>query len=133
MTVRGSFTIKGLDGYLEDLAQAGKDVDQIVSELLTEAAPIAEELMHENLRRTSETWTGATEETLFSSNVQKDGNYSFIEIGADSTRDFASWAKEYGTVRQVAEPFLRPAFTKLRHHELRMMLKAILERFGLPT
>lgn len=131
MTTRGSFTIKGLDSYLEDLAAAGRDVDEVVTDLLTEAAPIAEAELQANLRKTSETWTGATSETIFTTEVQQDGNYIFIEIGADTSQDPAGFFKEYGTARQAAEPFLRPAFTKLRRSELKRMLKATLERFGL--
>lgn len=131
MTTRGSFEIKGLDAYLEDLAAAGRDVDDVVTDLLTEAAPVAEAELHANLRRTSETWTGATSETIFTTEVQQDGNYIFIEIGADTTKDLAGFFKEYGTARQAAEPFIRPAFTKLRRSELKAMLKATLERFGL--
>lgn len=133
MSVRGSFTLKGLDSYLEDLVSAGKDVDEVVAGLLTEAAPIAEAELQNNLRKTSELWTGATAQTIFTSSVQKDGNYIFIEIGADTTRDPAGFYKEFGTARQKAEPFIRPAFTKLRRSELKKMLKATLQRLGVPV
>lgn len=131
MTTRGEFTVKGLDGYMEDLVNAGKDVDAVVMELLTAAAPVAQAELEANLRKTSETWTGATAETIFTTTVQQEGNFSYIEIGADTSKDPAGFFKEYGTTRQAAEPFIRPAFTKLRRSELKKMLKTILERFGL--
>lgn len=125
------FQVKGLDAYLEAFVQAGQDVDAVVEDLLTEAAPIAEREMHDNLRRTSEQWTGATAETIFATAPQRDGNYLFIEIGADTSKDPAGFYKEYGTARQAAEPFIRPAFTKLRRSALKQMLKRAAEAFGL--
>ncbi len=131
MVVRGSFTVKGLDGYLEDLASAGRDVDETVTELLTQAAPVADAELQTNLRKSSETWTGAAANTIFTTDVMRDGNFIYIEIGADTSKDPAGFFKEYGTTRQAAEPFIRPAFTKLRRSELKKMLKSILERYGL--
>ena len=133
MPTRGVFEIKGLDKYLEDLVAAGVDVDEVVGEVLTEAAPIAEETMHRELRKTSETWTGAAAETLFASEVKKDGNYIFIELGADTSQDPAAFYKEFGTARQAAEPFLRLAFKWLRKSKLKNMMKQVMERFGLST
>jgi phage protein, HK97 gp10 family len=133
MPVRGVFEIKGLDKYLEDLAAAEKDVDQVVSDVLTEAAPIAEKTMRDELHKTSETWTGAAAATLFSSSVQRDGNYIFIELGANTGKDPAALYKEYGTARQAAEPFLRISFRWLRKNKLKAMMKEVMERFGLPT
>lgn len=128
---KGSFQIKGLDAYLEAFVQAGQDVNAVVEDLLTEAAPIAERELHDNLRRTSEQWTGAAAETIFATAPQRDGNYLFIEIGADTSKDPAGFYKEYGTARQAAEPFIRPAFTKLRRSALKQMLKRAAEAFGL--
>lgn len=133
MPVRGVFEIKGLDKYLETLVNAQKDVDQVVVDVLTEAAPIAEKKMHNQLRKTSETWTGAAAATLFTSSVQKEGNYIFIELGAHTGKDPAAFYKEYGTARQAAEPFLRPAFTELRRTGLKRLLKQVMEKYGLPT
>jgi HK97 gp10 family phage protein len=104
-----------------------------VTDLLAEAAPIAEKELHDNLRRTSETWTGAAAETIFATPPQREGNYIFIEIGADASRDPAGFYKEFGTARQKAEPFIRPAFTKLRRTQLKQMLKRTAEAFGLKT
>jgi HK97 gp10 family phage protein len=130
---KGSWEVKGLDDWLEDLAKAEVDVDEVASELLTQAAPIAEAELHKNLRQSSETWTGAAAETIFTEGPKREGNYTFIEIGANTGRDPAGFYKEFGTARQAAEPFIRPAFTKLRRTELKKMLKAIVARFGLQT
>ena len=124
MATRGSFTVKGLDDYLEQLVNAGKDVDQVVTDVLTEAALMAEAVLEENLKRVSETWTGGTAETIATSSVQSDGNYHFIElsVGGANTSGAGARAMEYGNTRQAAKPFLRPAFTKLRHSKLKAMI-----------
>ncbi len=131
--MRGSFELKGLDAYLKSLVNAEQDVDQVVADILTKAKLVIEEKMHAELRRTSEQWTGATAETLFVNDVQRDGNYIFLEAGADTQKDPAGFYKEFGTTSQAAEPFLRPTFTELRRTGLKRMMKQALERFGLKT
>jgi len=131
--MKGSFELKGLDAYLEEIARAGEDVDQVVTDVLNEAAPVAKDRMEEILRRTSEEWTGATADSLFAGPVQRDGNYIFFELGANVKNDEAGLYKEYGNSRQVAEPFLRPALTELRRSGIKKMLKAVFERMGLQT
>ena len=118
---------------LEDFARAGEDVDQVVRDVLSEAAPIARDRMEENLRRTSEEWTGATAATLFATEPQQDGNYIFFELGVDVQKDEAGLHKEFGTARQAAEPFLRPSLTELRRTGIKRMLKAVFERMGIKT
>lgn len=129
--VRSSFEIKGLADYLETLQQGGQSVDQAVADVLATAGPIAEQRLEENLRRTSETWTGSAAETIFSTPVQKDGNFFFVEVGVDASKDPAGVYKELGTARQAAEPFIRPAFRRLRQNEIKTMMKAVLQRLGL--
>jgi len=119
-----------LDDYLEQLAQAGEDVDDVVTDLLDENSNEIGGLLFHNLRRTSETWTGATAKTLFVDPVKRDGNYIFVELGAKTGIDPAAWYKEYGTPRQAAEPFLRPTLVFLRRKHLRAMMERVLERYG---
>jgi hypothetical protein len=136
VATRGSFEIKGLDGYLEDLANAGKDIDQVVTDVLTEARPVAEAELRTSLLRTKqegEIWTGELESTLDASDVQRDGNYVFIELSAGGPGVPQAFHKEYGTARAPAEPYIRPAFRKLRQSKLKMMMKAVMQKFGLPT
>lgn len=125
--------MKGLDGYLEAFVKAGLDVDQVVADVLTEAAPIAEAELVTQLRKTSEIWTGETAASIASSSVKKEGNFSFIEITAGGPEAPGAFPKEFGNTRQAAEPFLRPAFRKLRQSKLKAMLKQVSESFGLKT
>jgi HK97 gp10 family phage protein len=127
--MRSTSSFKGLDDYLAKIEAAGRNVDDAVAEAISDAAPVIEEHMHKLLRASSEAWTGATEATLFKTPVKRDGNYTFIEIGADVSRDPAGLYKEFGTARQGAEPFMRPAFTQMRH-QWRNKLKAALKRLG---
>lgn len=131
--MKSSFALKGLDQYLEDLAQAGADIDSVVTGVLNEAAPIARDRMETILRNTSEEWTGATAATLFSGPVEQDGNYIFFELGAHVDIDEAGFYKEYGRGGQAAEPFLRPALTELRRTGIKRMLKAVFDRMGIKT
>ncbi|MEP7137852.1 MAG: hypothetical protein ABI904_23235 [Chloroflexota bacterium] len=122
-----------LDDYLEQFVKAEEDVDQVVTDLLKENRPYVGGLLYNYLRKTSESWTGATAKTIFVSPVQKEGNYIFIEAGADTTKDPAGWYKEFGRPKQAAEPFLRPTFIFLRTKELRRLMKKVMENMGLPT
>ncbi len=132
MPTRGRLTF-GLDGYLETLAQAGQNVDDAVTEVLTDSRFPAGGVMYQHLRSTSETWTGKTAHTLFIDPVKQDGNYIFFELGARLTDSQGAFFKEYGSSRQAAEPFLRPTMIHYRTKELKRIMKLVLERYGLPT
>jgi HK97 gp10 family phage protein len=131
--MKGSFQLKGLDVYLEEIARAGEDVDKVATEVLSEAAPVARDRMEAILRNTSEQWTGETAASLFAGPVQQDGNYIFFELGADTREELAGLYKEFGNTRQAAEPFLRPALTELRRTGIKKMLKQLMERMGIAT
>lgn len=131
--MKGSFQLKGLDAFLEDIANAGEDVDQVVRDVLTDAAPIARDRMEAILRGTSEEWTGATAQTLFAGPVEQDGNYIYFELGAHVAEDEAGIHKEYGNSRQAAEPFLRPALTELRRAGIKKMLQDVFARMSIKT
>jgi hypothetical protein len=121
----------GIGEYLEILANAEKDIDQVVQDVLEQNKYNAVMLLYKNLRATSETWTNATARTLFVEGPQRDGNYTFIEIGAHTDVDPSAWYKEFGRPNQAAEPFLRPTLLYYRRGGLRQAMKAVLEKFGL--
>lgn len=130
MPVRGRLTWN-IDDYLEQLVQAEKDIDQVVFALLDENTGYFGGLMYHYLRSTSEQWTGATAKTLFVSPVQQDGNFIFVEMGADTTKDPAGWYKEFGRPNQAAEPFLRTTLADLRRKQMRVLMGQVMERMGL--
>jgi hypothetical protein len=117
--------------YLEALANAEKDIDQVVEEVLDKNKYNVVMLMYQNLRKTSETWTEATAKTLFVEGPQRDGNYIYIELGAHTDSDPSALYKEFGKPRQAAEPFLRPTLLYYRRGGLKQAMQAVLERFGL--
>jgi hypothetical protein len=129
MPVKGIFSLNGLDDYLEKIAAAGIEVDEAVAQAMNESAPIVGDEMHRLLRASSETWTGATERTLFKTAAKREGNYTFVELGADTSRDPAGIYKEFGVPRQAAEPFIRPAFANMRTR-WRNAMKKILTELG---
>ena len=116
--------------YLEDLEKAGADIDLVAQEVLSDLQEPIKEHMDTLLKRSSESWTGATEKTLFADPVVQEGNFSFIKFGAHTEQDPAGIYKEYGTARQAAEPFLRPTKTWVRA-KVRKALKDVMIRMGL--
>ncbi len=132
MPITGRLTF-GLDAYLETLTNAGESVDDAVTEIMNEASPSAGGMLFHYLRMSSERWTGAAAKTIFAKLAQREGNFIFIEIGADTSSDPAAWYKEYGRPNQMAEPFLRPTLIFYRRKELKRLMGKVLERYGLPT
>jgi hypothetical protein len=131
--MKARWNVKGLDEYLEQLVAAEKDVDKVVSDVLNETSQYALGTLLHFLYASSETWTGSTAKTLFATPVQIDGNYIYIEIGADVKQDPAGWYKEFGRPSQAAEPFLRPTLQLYRNKELKRLMGKVLEQMGLPT
>jgi len=77
MPVRGELEFKALSLFMEDLAKAGQDIDSAVETLLRDEEPYVENELRDNLKRTSEQWTGETANSIQISGVQRDGNYIF--------------------------------------------------------
>ncbi|MBI5933258.1 MAG: hypothetical protein HY867_06085 [Chloroflexi bacterium] len=115
---------------LDALAAAGEDVDAAVVETLTWYQPNILSLLYRNLRSTSETWTGASGRTLFCNGPLRDGNFIYLELGADTSEDPAPFYKEYGRPKQKAEAFLRPTMQYYRTGGLKEAMARILERLG---
>lgn len=130
--MRGELTFKGLEEWMEQLAEAEQDIDDAVTELLGETQPFIGEELVAQLKKTSEQYTGETASTIQVSGVQQEGNYLFVEVTVGGANAPQAFYKEYGTTRQAAEPFVRPTF---RGHRLKNKLKegmrAILLRKGL--
>lgn len=123
---------KGLTEWIEQLADAGENVDNAVETLLLEEEPYVENELRDQLQKTSETWTGETAASIAVSGVQKDGNFIFIEATAGGSDAPGAIYKEYGNTRQAAEPFFRPTFRGHRmKNRLKAGMKSIMQRMGL--
>lgn len=130
--MKASLSFKGLEAWMEDLAAAGEDIDDAVTELLIETQPFIGEELERNLKKTSETWTGETSASIDVSGVQKEGNYIFVEATAGGSDAPGAEYKEFGNTRQAAEPFFRPTFRgHLLKNKLKAGMKAIMEKAGL--
>jgi hypothetical protein len=134
MPTKFEFELKGVDRYLEALNTVfGTEyVVSVFTDAMNDARVEIEAHMEDELRKTSETWTGETAKTLFVSEVQQEGNFVYIELGADTSKDLAAILKEFGSARQAAEPFLRPT---MRSHWLKNVLRntmrAIFEKMAI--
>lgn len=125
--MKGALEFKGLTEWLEDLAAAGRDVDEAVADSLNEISPFLKEQIHTNLlatKQSDEVWTGETESSLQISDVKREGNYIYIEASIGGGAVF----KEYGTTRQAAEPFFRAK--TFRSHRIRNRLKENMKRIN---
>lgn len=130
--MKGTLTFKGLEEWMDQLTEAGENVDDAVSELLVETQPFVASELEAQLKKTSETWTGETAASIETSGVQQAGNYIFLEATAGGSVAPGANYKEWGTTRQAAEPFFRPTFRGHRlKNALKQGMKAILQRMGL--
>lgn len=132
--MKGSLSFKGLGAWMEQLAEAGQNVDEAVTELLETAQPIIEEELVSNLKRTSESYTGETASTIDVSGVQREGNFIFVEANVGGSDASQATYKEYGNTRQAAEPFVRPTFRGHRlKNKLKEGMKSIMQKFGVQS
>lgn len=130
--MRGRWDLN-LGPMLDALAAENESVDDAVVETLTWYQPNILSLLYRNLRSTSETWTGASGRTLFCEGPHRDGNFIYLELGANTSEDPAPFYKEYGKPRQKAEPFLRPTMHYYQTGGLKDAMARILERLGAPA
>jgi HK97 gp10 family phage protein len=127
------FDLKGVDEMLKKIEQAGRNIEKVVMEALEESAkPIYQDL---------DTWTaeheltGATRKGMNLSNVIKEGNKYYVEIGIDTSNSLLAWHAvfvEYGTPTQRADPGIRRAFEENKAR-VRTIQKRILVKGGIPT
>jgi HK97 gp10 family phage protein len=111
MATKGKFDLKGLNEYLERIAEAGLNVDAAVKKALEAGGRAALEGM---LMRVPID-THNLQEHLTVDPVKREGNYSFIRVGIPhniqqtdaETARYAN-AQEYGTSSMAATPYIRP-------------------------
>lgn len=129
---RVSFRVTGLDEYLEKIQKIGANLDEIVSDALTESAkPIYNDI---------KTWLEKHNKTntalggLDQSKVKRDGFQYYVEVGVNGEKSPGAWHiafVEYGTPRANADPGIRPAFKKNQAKVKRIQVD-ILQKAGVP-
>jgi HK97 gp10 family phage protein len=110
MAVRGNLSLKGLEKYLETLAEAGKDVDAAADRANVAGGDVA---LAGTERRVPKD-THNLEQHLSRSAPQADGNFHYVTVGLDpdTDADTARYgnAQEFGTSEMAAQPYIRPTF-----------------------
>lgn len=106
-------TVSGLDEYATKIAKAGRSIDDAAAEAVNE---IKEGVYYDILPWAEKHYfTGATFKSLNASDIKRNGNYIYAEVGIDSDIEYLSWHAvfaEYGTPNQAADPGIRMAFAK---------------------
>lgn len=125
--------LKGLSEYLEDLASAEADVDAASRDALFEGA----QDIQDEMRSLVPILTGRLFQHIEVKGPITEGNYHYCEVGvihdiAFTPKDVAIQANviEYGSTRQAAQPFVRPAIARSKKVIVEKM-KQILTRYGL--
>jgi HK97 gp10 family phage protein len=120
----------GLFDLMDDLAQAGEDVDVVAEEALQAAAETALDFMRPKIH--------VDEGDLLASftigNIERDGNVAFILIGQGndkrtSKRDaIKANVFEYGSSNMAADPIVRPVMEGKKSNILKAMRDVIEDR-----
>lgn len=108
MASRTKLTTKGFEQYLERLAQAGRDIDQVSDEALIQGGEI---LLNGMKTRVPKGETHNLEKSLKVDGPHQDGNFHFVEVGViDASADVSRYgnAQEFGTANMAAQPYIRP-------------------------
>lgn len=109
MPVKAKITTKGFEEWLERVAQAGKDVDQVTDQALLAGGEVLLEGMLKRVPRL----TGNLAANLSIDGPQLDGNYHFIQVGlnhgVDSDTARYGAVQEYGASDTPAQPYIRPS------------------------
>lgn len=126
---KGQLSLKGLEAYLEDLAQAGKDVDAAAQKALLAGGEVLAAEMRVLVRKD----THHLEQTIGVSDPQQDGNFSYVNVGVitdDAETAIYGNVNEYGSSSVEAQPYVRPPFRSKKAAAMKAM-KASLESDGM--
>lgn len=105
--MKAKLTTKGLEEYLERLAQKAVDIDAAAAAALTAGGDV----LVQGERGRVPVDTGNLKEHIAATEPKQDGNFVYIEVGlvaADAETAIYGAAQEYGTARMEANPYHRP-------------------------
>ena len=119
MPVRSQFNVKGMAEYLEDIAQAGKDVDKAAAKAVKAGGEIVLHSMQELVpvgEAPEDPHPGNLKSHIGMTDPVQDGNYVSVTVGVSKEADANTIAygtvQEYGSSSNQAQPYVRPAFDK---------------------
>jgi HK97 gp10 family phage protein len=112
MTARYKFQLKGLEEYLEKIADSGSNVDKAADNALIAGGDVIVNEMQDLVPVLS----GNLKRHLARQEPKQEGNYHSLEVGMPANAD-AETARygnvmEYGSTSVQAQPYIRPAFDK---------------------
>lgn len=133
MTTQVSFTLKGLEAWFEELAHAERDVDQAAQEVLEDGATEVQAKMQKLVPID----TRNLHDHIQLDGPHQEGNFSYVDVGVIHDIDFTNKDTaiygnviEYGGVRRVAQPYIRPAIRSSKYI-MKKAMKQLLARYGL--
>lgn len=138
MPTSGKMDLKGLDEYIENLAQAGKDIDQSAAKALTAGGNVVRDGMLEEIDRQDIYETGELRDHIQVTEPVLDGNTTYIEIGVfdgehlpDADLARKANAQEYGYTRggksYPPRSYIRAGADKRRKKALDTMKESLIE------
>ncbi|MDD5367461.1 MAG: HK97 gp10 family phage protein [Anaerolineaceae bacterium] len=108
MPIKTRLTTKGFEDYLERIAQAGQDIDQVADEALQAGGAVLVDGMQARVAVD----THNLQSKIDCSEPQQDGNFHFVEVGLlkDTDADTARYGnvQEFGSANMPAHPYIRP-------------------------
>jgi hypothetical protein len=140
MTTQAKFPLKGFEAYLEDIQQAGLDIDGAAQRALTKGAPI---LQNEMLRLVpvgdaaeGDEHPGNLKEHIQIDGPHQEGNVNFIEVGVIHDSSFTdAMTSIYGNVQEYGSPskhipphpYIRPSIDTKRRLVMKTFKQSLVE------
>lgn len=119
---RSMLSTKGFEEYLEKLAQAGEDIDQIADEALSAGA----EIIKNGMDRRAPEKTKRLKNKISIDGPVNNGNFHTVKIGIFNVKrpeELYFFYQEHGSARGGAHPFIRPAMDEDMKHARAKMLE----------
>ena len=107
--MKSKLTMNGFEDYLEKVAKAGADIDEVCGEALT----VGGQILEAGMQRRAPELTGDLKSHIKMLPVVRDGNRSFTKVGVfDVNRETELYFfyQEWGTASTAAHPYIKPTF-----------------------
>lgn len=108
MPLKTRLTTKGFAEYLEKVAQAGRNIDQVADQALAAGGAV----LVEGMRARVAVDTHNLQDHIKATEPAADGNFHFIEVGLPAGTDAETArygnVQEFGSSKMPAHPYVRP-------------------------
>lgn len=113
MTTKAKFDLRGMSEYLEEIQQAGLDIDAAAQRALEAGGAVLEAEMD----RLVPVDQGDLQNAIVIDGPHQEGNFSYVEVGvvnADVHTAIVGNVQEYGSPSKniKAQPYIRPAIDR---------------------